>query len=110
MEFLASRLLHPFCNHPNLLIYFSNLNPILRWAAKEAAYKAFATQRIPFPEIYVGKNEYSGRPELMFEGGAAEYAEAEGVGRSFVSLSHDGDYALAQVMLECAVPVEQVRA
>ena len=71
-----------------------------QWAAKEAAYKAFGTMRIPFPELCV---QGGGKlpPALRFEGQTKDVMAASGVGRSFLSLSHDGDYAMAQVILEC---------
>ena len=71
-----------------------------RWAAKEAAFKAFGTMRIPFPDIVV-RSETGRPPALTFEGSTADVMAASGIGRPFVSLSHDGDYAIAQVVLQC---------
>ena len=84
-----------------LLPFGSILTHHGRWAAKEAAYKAFGTMRIPFPDICV-RSDSIRKPMLVFEGETKDIIEASGVGRSFVSLSHDGDYAVAQVILECA--------
>eukprot|EP00658_Telonema_sp_P-2_P031417 TRINITY_DN23508_c0_g1_i2.p1 TRINITY_DN23508_c0_g1~~TRINITY_DN23508_c0_g1_i2.p1 ORF type:complete len:123 (+),score=16.04 TRINITY_DN23508_c0_g1_i2:326-694(+) len=69
-----------------------------RWAVKEATYKAFGNWRIDFREIRV---DSQGRvPKLILEGAAAEKAEELKLAGKHVSISHDGDYAIAHVILE----------
>ncbi|WP_456433482.1 holo-ACP synthase [Thermosulfuriphilus sp.] len=72
-----------------------------RFAAKEAASKALGTgmKGVSFREIEIRRQE-SGRPWLLFHGRAARVAEALGVKRAHVSLSHERDLAVAMVVLE----------
>ncbi len=79
-----------------------------RYAAKEAAIKAFDTacgsagvprQNVSLKEIEVRRDEV-GRPWLVFTGAVRHLAEQLGADRAWVSLSHDGDYATAVVALE----------
>eukprot|EP00656_Telonema_subtile_P041978 TRINITY_DN47352_c0_g1_i1.p1 TRINITY_DN47352_c0_g1~~TRINITY_DN47352_c0_g1_i1.p1 ORF type:complete len:156 (-),score=44.41 TRINITY_DN47352_c0_g1_i1:276-743(-) len=79
-----------------------------RWAVKEAAYKAFGRWRLDFREIRLGGAGPRSPPELILEGEAAERAAEVRIVRRHVSLSHDGDYAIAQVILE-ASSQEEVR-
>ena len=75
-----------------------------RFACKEAAKKAmgeFPGRGIAWSEIYV-LDRPNGRPDLFFEGKAAQLAEELGVAARHVSLSHDGGVAVAQVVLESA--------
>ena len=74
----------------------------LRWAAKEAVMKALGTgyrQGVVFHDIEVHHHP-SGKPDLRFTGPTAELAARMGVTGSFVTLSHDGDLAIAVVVLE----------
>jgi len=71
-----------------------------RWAVKEATFKAFGGQyRIPFPNMLV-TNTNSGQPILKFQDKAQEYAKLLGVTAVHLSISHDKDYAIANVLLE----------
>jgi holo-[acyl-carrier protein] synthase len=98
-----------------------------RWAVKEAVFKAFpGRHRLLFPEIalHTFGGSYSeiaplnaesvanaltrkendknpGSPQLILTGAAQQLALDVGVdvGASLVSISHDGDYAIAQVLL-----------
>jgi holo-[acyl-carrier protein] synthase len=67
-----------------------------RWAVKEAVFKAVNAERrcrVPFPAIYLSKSE-SGSPVLArSESDWSTWQDAS------VSLSHDGDYAIASVIL-----------
>lgn len=74
-----------------------------RWAAKEAAYKAFSRARIPFPDFIIRKSD-KGAPELLFEGKALELSQELGLGDPFLSISHDTDYATATVILQKIKP------
>ncbi len=72
-----------------------------RFAAKEAFYKALMRGRqlpLGFHEAWVVMAEDSLRLELGPR--ALELARAAGVRHTHVSLSHDGDYASAFVVLE----------
>lgn len=80
----------------------------LRWAAKEAVMKALGTgyrEGVIFHDIEVFHHP-SGRPDLRFTGPTAERARALGMTNAFVTLTHDGDLALAVVVLEGERPGE----
>jgi holo-[acyl-carrier protein] synthase len=80
-----------------------------RFAAKEATIKALdtAAQRtgvatpaaLPLATIEVVRDA-SGRPTLYFHGEAAALASRLGIDRAFVSLTHDGNQAVASVVVE----------
>lgn len=72
-----------------------------RWAAKEAFAKALGTgvRGFRWREIEVRRGA-GGRPVLHLSGAAAERARTAGVVRVHLSLSHDSDWAVAQVVLE----------
>ncbi len=79
-----------------------------RYAAKEAALKAFDVAcagagvqpgAVALHEIEV-ERDAQGRPHLRLHGAALRLAERLGADRTWVSLSHDGDYATAVVALE----------
>lgn len=98
-----------------------------RWAAKEAAYKALGRWRVLFPELQVEVHSSSGGrtggaghhdldtddgddsttpqrghqgPRLVLLGEAKAIARQHGVGALHLSLSHDGEYAVAFVVVE----------
>lgn len=73
-----------------------------RFAAKEAVMKALGTgwrQGIRWVDVEV-LNEDSGRPVLRLAGRCRQLAEALGVRHLHVSLTHDHQVAIAQVVLE----------
>jgi holo-[acyl-carrier protein] synthase len=73
-----------------------------RFAAKEAGAKALGTgisRGVSWKEFEV-RREASGRPTLHLSGRAAEVAEAMGVKRIQLSLTHTRDLALAVVVAE----------
>jgi holo-[acyl-carrier protein] synthase len=73
-----------------------------RFAAKEAGAKALGTgisRGVSWKEFEV-RREASGRPTLHLSGRAAELAEAMGVRRVQVSLTHSRELALAVVVAE----------
>jgi holo-[acyl-carrier protein] synthase len=73
-----------------------------RFAAKEAGLKAIGTGwrlGVAWKELEV-RREPGGRPTLVFSGRAAEFATALGAKRACLSLSHTGEHAIAQVILE----------
>ncbi len=74
----------------------------LRFAAKEAFVKALGTgidHGISWRDMEV-VNAPSGKPDLVLAGRAEEIFREHGLTRIFLSLSHDGSYAIASVILE----------
>jgi holo-[acyl-carrier protein] synthase len=72
-----------------------------RFAAKEAALKALGIglqMGVHFREIET-THDPLGKPVMTFLGKAQQIAHAQKVSAIFVSLSHEGDYAIAQVLL-----------
>lgn len=75
-----------------------------RFAAKEAGMKALGRgwrDGLGWNDFEVVRDAY-GRPDLLLHGRAAELARVLGVAKVFLSYSHDGDYAVATVILEGA--------
>lgn len=75
-----------------------------RFAAKESCLKAFGTgwrDGIGWHDMEVVRDAL-GRPDLRLFGRAAEVAGAKQVEVVHLSYSHDGDYAVATVILERA--------
>ena len=70
-----------------------------RFAAKEAAMKALGTGRrgVGWRDVEVTRKR-SGEPEIALHGRAAARAEALGIDRLAVSLSHSRQYAVASVV------------
>ncbi|KAI8081566.1 4'-phosphopantetheinyl transferase [Halteromyces radiatus] len=65
-----------------------------RWCIKEAVYKAlYPIHKLEWKQVTVTKEK--GKPGLHIINGSKH-----GIHRSHVSLSHDGEYAIAQVILE----------
>lgn len=74
----------------------------LRFAAKEAFSKALGTgmrKGLRWTDIEV-YNEPSGRPWVKVSGSAAGLLKEKGISGIHVSLSDDGDYGIAMVVLE----------
>ncbi len=74
----------------------------VRFAAKEALLKALGLGLrcgIRWREVAVVRNDL-GRPALVLQGRALELFQAGGHRQIHLSCSHDGDYALATVVLE----------
>ncbi|HTT70547.1 MAG TPA: holo-ACP synthase [Anaeromyxobacteraceae bacterium] len=70
-----------------------------RFAAKEAASKALGAPRgIAFLDVEVERGE--GPPRLLFSGVAARAAGRLGAARAHLTLTHDGGFAAATVVLE----------
>ena len=71
-------------------------------AAKEAAFKALGTgwgEGVGWRQVVVERLA-NGQPSLRLEGAAARRAAELGVGRSHLSITHDGGLAIAIVILE----------
>jgi holo-[acyl-carrier protein] synthase len=73
-----------------------------RWAAKEAAVKAFLGKAGALWHDFEVRRSASGAPEMFFQGRAAVTAQRLGVVRAFVSITHDAGVAAAVVVLEGA--------
>ena len=72
-----------------------------RFAAKEATLKALGTglsMGIAWRDLEV-RRERGAAPTMVLSGSCRAIARAKGGDRVLVSLTHDGDYALAQAML-----------
>lgn len=75
-----------------------------RFAAKEAGMKAFGLgwrEGLGWHDFEVVRDPL-GRPALLLGGRAAELAAERGVSAVHISYSHEGDYAIATVILEGA--------
>jgi len=73
-----------------------------RFAAKEAFFKAIGTgwgRGVGWRDVVLDRRG-DGPPRLRISGAAARRAETLGVERTHVSITHDGDYAVAVVVLE----------
>jgi len=72
-----------------------------RFAAKEATLKALGTglrMGVSWRELEV-RRERGQAPTMVLSGRCRAIAEAKGGRRVLLSLTHDGDYAMAQAML-----------
>lgn len=87
-----------YCNrHPNPHLFFGG-----RFAVKEAMFKALGTGwrgGVQWKEAEVGHLP-GGQPVVHVYGKIKELLQEKNVGRIHVSLSHDADYSLGQVILE----------
>jgi holo-[acyl-carrier protein] synthase len=75
-----------------------------RFAAKEAALKAFQTGwrgGISWQDVEIGLLD-SGAPLLIFHGQVRELFSSTGATAAHLSLSHTSEHAIAQVILERA--------
>jgi holo-[acyl-carrier protein] synthase len=73
-----------------------------RWAAKEAAVKAFLGRAGALWHDFEIRRGVLGEPEMHFHGRAAVMADELGVARAFVTITHDAGVAAAVVVLESA--------
>jgi holo-[acyl-carrier protein] synthase len=82
-----------------------------RFAAKEATLKALGTglrMGIKWQELEV-RRERGQAPVMVLSGRCRALAQAKGAGSVLLSLTHDGDYAMAQAMLIGDAPDESQR-
>jgi len=82
--------------HGGLFTYYA-----VRFAGKEAIFKAFGTNwstGIEFTEIEIREGRF-GEPTPVLSGRFAEMAEERGTNSVLLSLSYDGDYAIALATL-----------
>jgi holo-[acyl-carrier protein] synthase len=71
-----------------------------RWAAKEAAVKAFSGRAGALWHHFEVDRDFSGAPQMRFWGRALDVATRMGVARAHVSITHDAGVAAAVVVLE----------
>lgn len=73
-----------------------------RFACKEAASKAIGTglmsEGVGFKDFVISKNK-NGMPRISFEGRAKEIVQSYGLLSSSVSISHESNMALSEVIL-----------
>jgi holo-[acyl-carrier protein] synthase len=73
-----------------------------RFAAKEALTKAVGNSKgLSFQEVSVVKNEH-GKPYFELSGQSRQTVETAGIKNLHLSLSHDGDMAIAYVIAEAS--------
>ena len=73
-----------------------------RFAAKEATMKALGTgwgKGVRWRDIEVTR-QVGGRPTIVLHGAAREHAERMGARHVSLSITHTGNFALAEVILE----------
>ena len=73
-----------------------------RFAAKEAFMKALGTglrDGLSWQDMEI-VNDHNGKPELRLSGRAEQLFKERGSSTAFLSLTHDGDYAVAMIVLE----------
>lgn len=105
-ERFARRILSP----AEFAVYRETFNPACylakRFAAKEAASKALGTGigMVSWHDIEV-YNDERGAPGLKFSGNAAGRMVQLGAGHGWLSLSDEGDYALAFVVISATLPI-----
>lgn len=83
-----------------------------RFAAKEATLKALGTglrMGVRWREMEV-RRERGEAPRMILSGRCRAIALSKGAGQVLLSLTHDGDYALAQAMLVAAQGDDAERA
>ncbi len=73
-----------------------------RWAAKEAAVKAFLGRSGALWHDFEVRRGPLGEPEMHFQGRAALVAKHLGIVRALVTITHDAGVAVAVVILESA--------
>ncbi len=73
-----------------------------RFAAREAFFKALGTgwgRGISLKEVSVVRSGL-GKPDFALSGRASRVLEEQGITGTHLSITHDGDYALAFVIME----------
>ncbi|MFQ5841309.1 MAG: holo-ACP synthase [Thermodesulfobacteriota bacterium] len=74
----------------------------LRWAVKEAMFKALGLglrREIKWTDIEVANDRF-GKPSLKVHNQAKGFLTDRNIKTAFVSISHEKDYGIAQVVLE----------
>ena len=88
-EYIEFRAKYDINNDPSQVRYLGS-----RWCMKEAVYKAlYPIHKLEWKQVSITKQ--AGKPHLFILN-----SSLYGIQKTHVSLSHDGDYAIAQVILE----------
>eukprot|EP01132_Coremiostelium_polycephalum_P009134 gene9134-11191_t len=80
-----------------------------RWAGKESIYKALEGKdrsKLNFQNIRIF-NKPSGKPYFDLLSPTNEYVKSLGVTNIHLSISHDTDYCIANVILECSADASE---
>lgn len=86
-----------YCRHkPNQSQHFA-----VRFAAKEALYKMLdgSRKQLQWHELEIINTE-QGNPQVKLQGKAKSLSESKGIKKIHISLSHEREYAVAQVIGE----------
>jgi len=78
---------------------YSFLHYASTFAAKEAFIKAHGRGNLRFKEIELLR-ENTGKPIINLHGSALQIIKSKNINNISVSLTHDGDYSIAVVVLE----------
>jgi holo-[acyl-carrier protein] synthase len=81
-------------NHKNPHLHYAST-----FAAKEALIKAHGRGNLKFKEIEIVR-ENTGKPIIKLSGNALTIIKNNNINNISVSLTHDGDYSIAVVVLE----------
>eukprot|EP00128_Syssomonas_multiformis_P015484 Colp12_sorted_trinity150504_noHs@24772 len=82
-------------SHPKVFQFLAS-----RWAVKEATYKAAQPYWLSWKDIALQSKDSTSKPQLSIDGELKAMFLKENLTMAHVSLSHDGDYAIAKVILE----------
>lgn len=99
LERFGDRGLHKFLSENEILLIKNYRNAAGFWAAKEACAKALGCgigSECGFHDIILAKTP-KGAPQISLSPRVREYF---GIADTSVSITHDGDYAIAVVALE----------
>lgn len=99
MERFGERGLKKFLNDEEIVLVKNPRNAAGFWAVKEAFSKALKTgisKELRFHDMRVIKTEF-GAPEVVL---SPEISKRFGISESSVSISHDGEYAVAIAIIK----------
>ena len=109
-ERFPERIGHKVFTAAELVYCLAKADPAIslagRFAAKEALMKALGTgwgSGVRFIDIEIIRAP-SGQPSVALSGRASEIAHARGITDWHVSITHDGDFAMAMVIAESRTP------
>lgn len=106
MERFGDKALQRFLSPEEIALVKKPHNAAGFWAAKEACAKALGTgigDICSFHDITLSKNE-RGAPQITLSAPLRERFQITGIS---VSITHDGDYAVAVVAIESRAKVQQ---
>jgi len=108
LEKYGSRFAKRILSESEYQLFLNKIKPEVflakRFAAKEAAVKAFGTgfrHGISMHHVFV-ENDELGKPSLQFVEAAKNFIEENNITQSHLSISDEQEYAIAYVILEKA--------